>query len=307
MQRHLHNKVLWRAWLFLCLFLAGGIWGFTPTLARIATEQGAHPLGLTLWQGIIGALVLLVVSGLRGKRLPLTRRHVLFYSLCGVVGTVIPTTLTFAVSQKIPVGIVSIIMATTPMLTYVIAVAARIDNIAPLRVAGIAVGFVAVFLLAGPTSGPGGATAGIWVTLGLLIPLAYAAENNIIATVRPDGIDDLTLLTGMLLFAALATFPATVALDAYVYFSFPPGRVEWATLAMVCINVVSYGSFIYLVRVTGPVFASQSGYLTVVVGVLTGMAVYGERNTGWVWLAALLLLISMTLVRERVHRQVSTA
>ena len=303
----IHNKVSWRAWLFLCLFLSGGTWGFTPTLARIATEQGAHPLGLTLWQGVIGGLVLLVITGVRRKRLPLTRRHVQLFFVCGVVGTAIPTSLTFAVSQKIPVGIVSIILALVPMLTYLIAVTVRIDNIAPLRAGGIALGFAAVLLLVGPTAGLGGTMVGIWVSLGLLIPLSYAAENTIIAMARPEGIEDLTLLTGILLFGALATLPAVAIAGAFAPLSFPPGRVEWATLGMVSINVVSYASFIYLVRVTGPVFASQSGYLALAVGVLVGILIFDERHSGWVWIAVLLLLIGMSLVRERVHRQISTA
>ena len=76
---------------------------------------------------------------------------------------------------------------------------------------------------------------------------------------------------------------------------------------MVVVNVVSYATFIYLVRITGPVFASQSGYLVVAVGVLVSILVYGERHSVWVWVAAVLLLLGMTLVRERVHRRVSTA
>ena len=55
-------------------------------------------------------------------------------------------------------------------------------------------------------------------------------------------------------------------------------------------------------RVTGPVFASQSGYLALAVGVLVGILIFDERHSGWVWIAVLLLLIGMSLVRERVHR-----
>ena len=307
MQALTHNKIVWRAWLFLCLFLAGGIWGLTPGLARVATEKGAHALGLTLWQGALAGFGLLAITLIRGKRLPLSRRHVLFYSVCGVVGTALPTSLTFAVSQRVPVSIVAIVLAATPMLTYLIAVILRIDGISPSRLTGIALGFAAVALLIGvSSSGFVGTISTFWLLLGLLIPLSYAAENNIISIVRPAGIDDVTLLTGMLLFGALATLPAVIVTDAFVPFTFPPGRVEWATLAMVVINVVSYASFIYLVRISGPVFASQAGYLTVAVGVGVGILVYHERPSAWVWVATLLLLVGMTLVKERVHREVST-
>lgn len=187
-----------------------------------------------------------------------------------------------------------------------IAVLVRIDGVGPLRLAGIALGFVGVYLLVGPTSAAGGATSVFWLLLGLLIPLCYAAENNILAIMRPQGVDDLTLLTGMLVFGAVAILPVVLLTGTFADLTLPPGRVEWATLGFVGVNIVSYASFIYLVRVTGPVFASQSGYLVVVVGVAVGMVVYGERHSVWVWLAVVLLLSGMMLVKERVHRRVST-
>ena len=307
MDAHNHNRWLWRAWLFVCLFLAGGIWGFTPSLARVATEDGAHPLGLTLWQGVIGGAVLLAITLIRGKRVPLSPRHLRLYVICGVVGTALPTSLTFAITPRIPVGVFSILQSLTPLLTYLIAVALRIDGVSPIRIVGITIGFVAVCLLVGPASASVGSTSTVWLLLCLIVPLSYAAENNIIATIRPDGVDDLTLLTGMLICGALATLPAVIAMDAFAPLSAPLGRVEWATLGMVTVNVVSYASFIYLVRITGPVFASQAGYLVVAVGVAVGMLVYGERHSSWVWVAAVLLLVGMALVKERVHRQLSTS
>ena len=51
-EHHMRSPSRW--WLYCCLFLSGGVWGLTPVLARIATGGGADPLGLTLWQSIIG-------------------------------------------------------------------------------------------------------------------------------------------------------------------------------------------------------------------------------------------------------------
>jgi len=298
---------LWRAWLFLCLFLAGGVWGFTPALARVATEGGAHPLGLTLWQGFFGGLMLLVITGIRRKLVPLSRQHLTLYIICGIIGTALPTTLTFSVAQHLPVSVFAMLQSTTPLLTYVIAVALRIDGYSPARVAGIVMGFVAVCLLLGPASATVGATSTMWLLVCLLVPFSYAVENNIIATLRPDGVDDIALLTGMLICGALAILPVVIVMDAFAPLSLPPGRIEWATFTMVVINVVSYASFIYLVRITGPVFASQAGYLVVAVGVGVGMLIYDERHSIWVWFAAALLLLGMALVKERVHRELSTS
>ena len=168
-----------------------------------------------------------------GKRLPLSPRHLRLYVICGVVGTALPTTLTFAIAPRIPVSVFSILQSLTPLLTYLIAVAFRIDGVSPIRIAGIMMGFVAICLLVGPASASVGSASTVWLLLCLIVPLSYASENNIIATIRPDGIDDLTVLTGMLICGALATLPAVIVMDAFAPLSVPFGRIEWATLGMV--------------------------------------------------------------------------
>jgi hypothetical protein len=50
----------WRAlaWPLFLLVSTGAAWGATFSLARIATTAGAHPIGLTLWQGVFGGALL---------------------------------------------------------------------------------------------------------------------------------------------------------------------------------------------------------------------------------------------------------
>ena len=55
---------------YLLVLYAGGTWGVTFSLARIATESGAHPLGLTFWQTFGGGVTLLAVCALRTVSLP---------------------------------------------------------------------------------------------------------------------------------------------------------------------------------------------------------------------------------------------
>jgi drug/metabolite transporter (DMT)-like permease len=85
------SRVPLLAWAIL--LVAGGSWGATYSLAKIAAESGAHPLGIALWQGIVGAAILTITETARRRRLPLDRRHLWFYLLCGLLGTAIPSTL----------------------------------------------------------------------------------------------------------------------------------------------------------------------------------------------------------------------
>ncbi|MDH3474689.1 MAG: DMT family transporter, partial [Rhodospirillales bacterium] len=138
--------------LFAWLLVMGVVWGATFSLAKIATSGGAHPLGLTLWQGLFGGLFLLGVSALRRRRLPLDRPHAAFYLVCGVLGTVLPGTLFFYAAPHVPAGILAITVAIVPILTYAVTMVIRIDALSPRRVFGILLGLAAVILLVGPES-----------------------------------------------------------------------------------------------------------------------------------------------------------
>ena len=57
-----------RSWSILMTMGMG--WGLTFSLGRIAAVGGVHPLSITFWEAAIGAVLLIAVSLIRGRRLP---------------------------------------------------------------------------------------------------------------------------------------------------------------------------------------------------------------------------------------------
>ena len=100
-------------WSYGLLLFAGGIWGATFSLAKLATESGAHPLGINLWQAVFGAAFLLTFIAARRRPLPLDRAHLTFYLVCALLGTVIPGSLFFYAARHLPAGVLSISMGRT--------------------------------------------------------------------------------------------------------------------------------------------------------------------------------------------------
>ena len=102
---------------WMILLFTGGIWGITFSLAKLVTEAGAHPLGISWWQAVIGASMAFAYCIVR-KTLPaFSRQHIIFYIVCGIFGTAIPGTVFFYAAPHIPAGVISITIATVPMLT----------------------------------------------------------------------------------------------------------------------------------------------------------------------------------------------
>jgi len=57
--------------------------------------------------------------------------------------------------------------------------------------------------------------------------------------------------------------------------------------------------YLYLIKSSGAVFASMSGYVITLSGVYWGMAFFDESHSSWVWAALLLMLAGMAFVTPR--------
>lgn len=292
------ERWLRRAWIWGVMLFCGGIWGLVPTLAKGAIEGGAHPFGLTWWQGIGGGGLLLLVTLLRGKRLPLDQRHLQFYGFCGVVGTIMPTVSLFYAAEHVAAGVMAILMSAVPMAAYLFALVLRIDRIEWARFLGIGLAMVGVLMLVLPGAA-GGETSPWWVLVALLVPLGYAAENVFVAIRSPRGTDTTTLVCGMVLTGGLIMTPVMLATGTFYPLSWPFNDAELSILAILVVNILSYAAFLLLIYAAGPVFASMSGYFTVLSGILWGIVFLGESHGGWFWAALATLFAGMALVRER--------
>ena len=286
-----------RAWAIL--LVAGVSWGATYSLAKLATQDGAQPLGVALWQGLVGAALLGLVEMVRRRKLPLDRRHLLFYLVCGFLGTALPSTLYFYAAPHLPAGVLAITLGLTPLLTFLGAVLLKLDRYAPGRLLGVFFGIGAVLMIALPDASLPERTAAIWVVAALAAALSYTAENLIIAKFRPRSTQSLTLLLGMMTVATAALVPIVVVTGSFVPLAWPWGTVEWSILGMSAINVLSYWLFIYLVGVTGPIFATQMAYVVMVSGVLWGILIFAESHSGWIWGALGEMLAGLALVAPR--------
>lgn len=286
------------AWIYFALVFCGGIWGLVPTLAKVAIEDGAHPLGLTWWQAVGGGGSVLVINMLRGTRLPLDRQHLGFYAFCGVVGTIVPTIILFYSAPHVAAGIVAILMAAVAITAYPLSLAFRIDTLEPLRVIGLGLGLAGVAMLVLPGSSIG-ASDPLWVLIALLMPLGFAAENVFVAVKSPRGTDPMTLVSGMLLMSGVLMTPVVLASGTWYTIDWPFSAAEWAVIAIFAINTASYVLFLTLIYAAGPVFASMSGYFAVLTGVAWGMVLLGEDHGGWFWVALASMLAGMALVKGR--------
>jgi drug/metabolite transporter (DMT)-like permease len=277
------------------LIATGLAWGSTQTLGKIAVSTGHGPFGLIFWQMAIGALVLAPFAG----RFSVGRRQMAFAVLIAVIGTLIPNTTFYISVERLPAGIMSILIATVPILAFPLALALGMDRASPARVTGLLCGLAGVALIALPEASLPSAAMVAFIPLALIGPLFYAVEGNVVARIGTPG---MTAVQAMFLVSCIGTvmiLPVAVLTGQWITPFAPWGRAEGALIASSVAHAFAYAAYVWLAAQAGAVFAAQVSYIVTGSGVIWAMLILDERFSPWVWAALAVMLAGLALVSPR--------
>lgn len=248
-------SVLWGATFFFWKVLVLHIPPFTAVFGRVA----------------IAALVLNLVLALRGEMLPLARAAWWRFCIMAALNNAIPFALIAYGETRIASGLASILNATTPLFTVLVAHALTEDEkLTPLRVLGIGLGFIGVVVLVGPDLLPGDMTGNLLAELAcLLASVAYAFAG--VYGRRFSGLTALTAATGQLSAATLLMLPLVLLVDRPWLLPAPPADV-WLSLigtAVLC-TAAGYPIYFRLLAIAGATNLLLVTFLLPVTSLLLG-------------------------------------
>lgn len=135
---------------WLLLIALSVLWGGSFYFAKVAVLE-IPPLTLALGRVVIGGALIAVLIRPLGGTLPRDAATWRMFAVLAAINNAIPFTLIFWGQQHIPIGLASILNATSPLFTVLIAHAATTDDkLTPGRVVGLIAGFAGVVVLIGP-------------------------------------------------------------------------------------------------------------------------------------------------------------
>jgi drug/metabolite transporter (DMT)-like permease len=284
-------------WFFVLVLVILGVgWGSTQSLGKMAVATGHQPFGLIFWQLAVGAVVLGVVSAVRGKGLVLSREALTFYGVIALIGTIIPNATFYAAVVHLPAGIMSILISTVPLLAFPMALALGLDRFSLVRLAGLTLGLLGVVLI----TDPGGGVSLGWIMIAMVGPLFYAFEANYVARGGTAGMDAVQAMFGVSMVGMVLAAPIALVTGQWVD-PMPLGKAEAALVLSSAVHALVYASYVWLASKAGSVFASQCAYLVTASGVFWAMLLLGERFSPLVWLALVVMLAGVALVQPRVE------
>lgn len=290
----------------LALLIMGTVWGLGFALAKIAGQNGAHPVGLIIWETIGSGVLLLLVCAALGRYPRRQWVHLRNYLINGLLGFTIPGPILFWAAPHLPVAVLTLMIPMAPLLTYVLIVTLRVERFDLLRAIGVLAGFLGVgFIVLPEGSLPEPGQVG-WVLLGLGAVCFYALQNVYIALRSPPDADVLTQTTGMLIVGGLAALPLAIAMDGFLWPTWPMSIAVQAAMVMLLINAAMMFMFVWVARTIGPVFAAMTANVITLAGALWGWVFFEETPSPWIWASIAAMAFGVALVTLRRAKPVET-
>jgi drug/metabolite transporter (DMT)-like permease len=279
------------------LFITGVAYGLTYSLAGVSVRGGIPFTAYAFWLGLGAGGVMLVLSIIFRKLPGLSFAHLKCYVVTGTSGFAIPYfVVALVVGQGVPSGIISMIIALAPMLTYLGAVIFGLEKAWWLKFLGLGIGIIGIVLIVAPDSSLPSKDLVGWILLGLIIPLGYATTAVSAALMRPPAMDSLSFSAGFFIAPVPLLFIAMIASGEFWAFGGSFGDAEWALVLSAVVQGLGIYLFLELVMLMGPVFFTTVNFITPLTGILWGMAFFGEQLSIWVLAALVPLFLGLLFV-----------
>lgn len=275
----------------LLLLLNGSLIAGIYILAKLVRADGLSPFAVLAWQLLIAAPAVTAVAALAGRLPTLNRSSVRYAAVAGALGISAPNVITFTALAHIPAGVVGVIGALSPLFTYLIALAMRVERLRRWGLVGVLLGLAGTLALVLPRSDGIDGHMLPWALLAVAGPLFLAAGNLFRSLAWPPGLHPLSAASLMLMIQALVLVPAAL-LSGHLAVPASLGvDTQLALLGAGLLTTLFYLTAFELQRIAGPVVVGQLGYVITLATLALGVLIFGERH-GLATVAAMLTVLA---------------
>ena len=266
-----------REWVMLVSLAA--IWGGSFFFFKIMLAA-LPPFTVFLGRVGLAAVIMNLWLWLRHDYMPASARTWGAFLVMGLLNNVIPFTLIVIGETRVSVGLASILNATTPMFTVLVAhwLTAN-EKLSPGKLAGVMIGLAGVAVMIGPDvlSGIGNEDlAGEIACLSAALSYAFAG----IYGRRFKGLNPIKVATGQITGSTLVLLPLVALVDRP--WTLPmPGIGIWGAMIAIAVlcTVLAYVLYFRILAVAGATNVLLVTFLVPVSALLLGWLVLGESIT----------------------------
>ena len=258
------------------LLLLGLLWGGSFFFARIAVAE-MPPLVLVFWRVLIAAAALHLWLRARGVNIRPILDHAGNFVALALLNNVIPFSLIFAGQTEIGAGLASVLNATTPFWTIIVANALTSDEkFSATKISGVLLGIAGTAVMIGPglLAGLGGPVWAKLAIVGAAVSYAFA----VVFAKRFRALPSTLVATGQLTASTLIMLPIMLVFYDYAEV-FSGGRTTWLAVVALALASTAFAYFLYF-SILASAGATNASLVTLIVpatAILLGALVLSER------------------------------
>lgn len=282
------------------------LWGGSFFFVEVAL-QAIPPLSLVAYRVAIAAVFLWIFAFATRRSLPRSRTVWAAFAIMGLLNNVIPFTLIVWGQTQIASGLASILNATTPIFTVVVAgMFLRDERATKLKLAGVAAGFLGVVVLIGPAAFSSLGFAVFAQLAILLAAISYAFAGVFGRRFNEMGIDPVVVAAGQVMASALFLLPIAALFDD----SLAPGIVEPVILGSVLglailSTSLAYVLYFRLLSSAGATNLLLVTFLIPATAIMLGVGVLGE-TLNWNHILGMSIIgLALTAIDGRLWRRLA--
>jgi drug/metabolite transporter (DMT)-like permease len=258
-------------WLLIILSV---FWGGSFFFVEVALLD-FQPFTLVFLRIAIAALILVGVVCLTGKRLPASFKTWSGYAVMGMLNNAIPFSLIVWGQTHIQSGVASILNATTPIFTVLLAHFLTSDErLTTKKIMGVVIGFAGVYLMMKPELTDGFSWRGLGqaAVLGAAVSYSFAA----IFGKRFKDIPAVVNSAGMLVCSSIIMLPLVIIIDS-PWSLRPSLEALSAVLGIAVISTAfAYLLYFHLLATAGATNVLLVTFLIPISALLLGVGILGE-------------------------------
>ncbi|MES9898446.1 MAG: DMT family transporter [Sedimenticola sp.] len=226
----------------------------------------------------LAAVALWLFAIVMGLRPPMTIRAWTAFLIMGLLNNVIPFTLIVWGQTHIASGLASILNASTPLFTIVVAgVLLADERTTPMKLVGVIIGFVGVILIIGP-SALGGLGADALAQIAVLgAAMSYAFAGVFGRRFKAMGIDPVITAAGQVTVSSVVLAPVAIYVDRPFSLDVPAIGTVAAIISLAILSTaVAYILYFRILASAGATNLLLVTFLIPVSAIFLGSLVLGE-------------------------------
>ena len=289
---------------WLVFIVLGAIWSSSFLWIKIGVQE-IGPMALVAFRMLFGAVTAVLIGIYQGMQWPRDWKTWAIFGILGPTSLAIPIFFISWGEKTIDSAVASILNATTPLFTIVIAhLLLQDDKMTVQKVLGLLIGFVGTVVLLSKDLTVGAHNSVIGQAAVILASIFYAGSavfarkltQHVEGTVR-GAMPLITSTIFMWLVGPVAEQP----------FLFPKLPLTW--ISILWLGILGSGLAVimlwYLIHEIGPTRATMVTYLFPIGGVILGVIFLNEQLSWQLLLGTILIIASLAVVNWKPARKVS--